>query len=117
MSCIGKGCVDYQGNHFDSLKGMAKAYGLTYQQFRNRYFLCNWSLEKALTTPLRRCQSHKYYNEYIDHLGNKYKTLTSMLNTYNISMGLYVYRRMRGWSIERILTTPVLMRDVKCNKK
>lgn len=115
MSCK-KGCADYQGNHFDSLKEMAKVYGLTYQQFRNRYFLCGWSLEKSLTTPLRDCQSHKYHNEYYDHLGNKYKTLTSMLNKYDVSMGLYVHRKSQGWDIERILTTPAMMRGVKCKK-
>lgn len=116
MACKGKGCIDHKNNRYDSLKDMARAYSLTYQQFRNRYFLCGWSLERALTTPLRNCQSHKYHNEYIDHLGNKYKTLTIMISKYNISMGTYVHRKSQGWDIERILTTPIMSRGVKCKK-
>lgn len=111
-----KPCVDYQGNHFDSFKEMAEAYDMPVQQLRARLNL-GWELKKALTTPFRSCKPHKYYNEYIDHLGNKYKTLKSMLEKYNTNIQLYTWRIRHGWSIERALTTPALMRGVKCNKK
>ena len=111
-----KPCVDYRGNHFDSFKEMAKAYNMPAQQLRARLAL-GWELKKALTTPFRPCKSHKYYNEYIDHLGNKYKTLKVMLEKYKIRIQLYQWRRQHGWSIERTLTTPALMRGIKCNKK
>ena len=111
-----KPCVDYKGNHFDSFKEMAEAYGMPVPQLKVRLTL-GWDLKTALTTPFRKCKSHKYHNEYIDHLGNKYKTLKSMLETYNTNIQLYTWRRRHGWSIMRALTTPALMRGVKCNKK
>ena len=111
-----KPCVDYQGNRFDSFKKMAKAYGKPTSQLRARLIL-GWDLKRALTTPFRKCKTHKYHNEYIDHLGNKYKTLKMMLRKYKIRTQLYQWRIQHGWSIERALTTPALMRGVKCNKK
>ena len=92
--------IDYQGNHFDSFKEMAEAYGMPAPQLRARLVL-GWDLKTALTTPFRKCKSHKYHNEYIDHLGNKYKTLKSMLETYNTNIQLYTWRIRHGWSIMR----------------
>ena len=112
-----KPCVDYQGNHFDSFKEMAEAYNMPVYQLSTRIYTCGWDLKRALTTPFRKCKTHKYHNEYIDHLGNKYKTLKSMLEKYNTNVQLYTWRIRHGWSIERALTTPALMRGVKCNKK
>lgn len=112
-----KPCVDYQGNHFDRFKEMAEAYNMPVYQLSTRIYTCGWDLKRALTTPFKKYKSHKYHNEYIDHLGNKYKTLKMMLGKYKIRVQLYQWRIQHGWSIERALTTPALMRGVKCNKK
>ena len=75
-----KPCVDYQGNHFDSFKEMAEAYDMPVPQLKVRLIL-GWDLKTALTTPFRKCKSHKYHNENIYHLGNKNKTLNSIIET------------------------------------
>lgn len=43
---------DHLGKTYVSMTAMAKAYGLTYMQLKLR--LCNeWTLERALTTPIK----------------------------------------------------------------
>lgn len=52
-------------------------------------------------------------NKYIssltveDHLGTKYSCIAEMLDSWNISRGAYEYRKGQGWSLKKILTTPV----------
>lgn len=49
-----------------------------------------------------------YVNKSIeDHLGNKYSKVVDMLNAWGISHRLYQGRKNRGWSLEKILTTPI----------
>lgn len=108
--------IDHKGNHFDSIKEMCHYYDLTTQQFRNRFYICKWSLEKCLETPVRKCKSHSYYNEYVDYLGVKYKTLAEMLAKYNISTSLYSYRISHGWSVKDALTTPCKKEMTRCKK-
>lgn len=46
--------VDHLGNRYVSLRAMAAAYGIKYNPFLARINLLGWSLEEALTTPVRR---------------------------------------------------------------
>lgn len=43
----------------------------------------------------------------VDHLGNKFRTVEEMAKHWGIFLRAYNKRRDRGWSLERILTTPV----------
>lgn len=43
----------------------------------------------------------------VDHLGNKFRTVEEMVEYWGISHRSYNKRRDKGWSLERILTTPV----------
>lgn len=54
---------------------------------------------EALKLPSTRWQTN-------DHLGNVYSSRTQMLAYYGISENCYSYRKSKGWSLERILTTP-----------
>lgn len=45
--------VDHLGNRYASLRAMADAYGVKYNPFLARINLLGWSLEEALTTPVR----------------------------------------------------------------
>lgn len=45
--------VDHLGNRYASLRAMAAAYGVKYNPFLARINLLGWSLEEALTTPVR----------------------------------------------------------------
>lgn len=45
--------VDHLGNRYASLRAMAAAYGVKYKLFLARINMLGWSLEGALTTPVR----------------------------------------------------------------
>jgi hypothetical protein len=50
----------------------------------------------------------KYVNKSIeDHLGNKYSKVVDMLSAWGISHRVYQSRKNRGWSLDKILTTPI----------
>lgn len=48
-----------------------------------------------------------------DHLGNHYNNLDDLCNTYHITKKLYYDRTHKGWSLEKILTTPLRDNSVK----
>lgn len=45
--------------------------------------------------------------EVYDHLGNKYNSMIDLCDHYGISVPLYYKRARLGWSLEKILATPV----------
>lgn len=42
----------------------------------------------------------------VDHLGNRYSSESGMCAEYGISRQLYTFRRKKGWTVEKALTTP-----------
>lgn len=42
-----------------------------------------------------------------DHLGNRYKSKAAMAQAYGLSKFVFDKREKAGWSLDRILTTPV----------
>ena len=48
-----------------------------------------------------------------DHLGNHYNNLDDLCNTYHITKKLYYDRTHKGWSLEKILTTPLRDNSIK----
>jgi hypothetical protein len=60
-----------------------------------------WSLEKALTTPVRT-------RARVDHLGNSFKSQKEMCEYWGISASTFNVRMEKlGWSLEKSLTTPI----------
>ena len=65
-----------------------------------------WSVEKALTFTIREESKHK--GEVVDHLGNKFKSLSQMLKHWGISPATYYNRTHKeGLSMEEALTKPI----------
>ena len=52
--------------------------------------------------------------KYEDHIGNKFNSVGEMIKYYGITHTAYYNRKKRGWSLERILTTPVGRNKVSC---
>ena len=90
---FGASCViDHEGNQFKTLEDMLKHYGITHSAYAQRLRKLKWSLEKTLTTPVR-----KRSTVIKDHLGN----------AYGITKSSYWNRLKAGWSLEKTLTTPI----------
>ena len=68
-----------------------------------------WTIEKALTTPLRKNNSRHEFNGVM-------KTISEWAEEYGINYDTLHDRLKRGWSIEKALTTPVREKK-KRNKK
>lgn len=52
-----------------------------------------------------------------DHNGKKYKNIAAMCAAYNIAYRVYSSRIRSGWSVERALTTPVIVHDGKLTEE
>ena len=100
---INNQCTDHLGNVFKSERQRAKYWGLPANTIKYRLD-DGQSLEEALTTPL-------YYNtsgnQCTDHLGNVFKSEREMYKAWNIPVKVGQARKTSGWSVEKILTTPV----------
>lgn len=92
---------DHKGTIFNGLNEMLTHYGIPYGVYRQRRKKLNWTLEKALTTPIRKKQ-----NTFTDHKGNTYASLKNMAKAYAIDLGLLTTRLQHHWPIEKALTTP-----------
>lgn len=91
--------VEFKGKVYSSYSELAKKYGFSVS-----------SLSKNLSKGL---SLEDFLNNYInrtiikDHLGTEYSCMKEMLDTWNITKRAYESRKSRGWSLKKILTTPV----------
>lgn len=91
--------VEFNGKVYSSYSELAKEFGFSVSCLQRRLSK-GLSLEDIL---------NNYINRTIikDHLGTEYSCIEEMLNSWNISRGSYEYRKSQGWSLKKILTTPV----------
>lgn len=99
------------GNLFNKYTELSKEYKIGEETIKARLYR-GWSISDAVHKPLDRRGGYSR-EQQVDHLGNVYESLTEMLLHYGISMSAYHKRRRRGWSLDRILTTPV--KNYLCN--
>ena len=95
--------VILDGKLYKSLREVAQEYGV-----RHRTLICRlhngWSLEDAITTPIRN-KGSKGYKVYLR--GVYYPSISKAAESYGINPE-NVYMRLRyGWSLEDAITTPV----------
>ncbi len=84
---------------------MCRAYHIDYAVYTSR-IAKGWAVENALTTPVRpRADSPK--GKFLDHNGKAYQTFDELCKTYHMSTGCFQSRKKKGWSVKKILTTPV----------
>lgn len=97
--------TDHLGNNFKSVSAMSKHWGISRTTYLSRINM-GWSVEKALTFTIREESKHK--GEVVDHLGNKFKSLSQMLKHWGISPATYYNRTHKeGLSMEEALTKPI----------
>ena len=94
--------TDHLGNSYKSMALMAEAYKIDFSTLRTR-LKSGLSLEEALTESV----SHTSNRTVEDHKGNRYSNISEMCRHWKISRCSYDQRRRKGWTLERILTTPM----------
>lgn len=120
-------CKDHLGNEFNSKKDMCEYYGIDYHHVYWKRLKKGCSLEKILTTPVRKIKraenpdrrdkslysssANEYYELYkgsngccTDHLGNSYVHADSMCRCWGISRNVFFDRLSNGWSLDKALT-------------
>lgn len=97
-----KPCKDHTGKRYPTLSDMCKAYNIKLETFRRRTEVYKWSLEKALTTPVKPNGGQYCY----DHNGTRFKSVTLMCEHWGIDRKTYSYRIKQGLSVEEALTLP-----------
>lgn len=93
-------CRDHKGTEYPSRTAMLKIYGLSTRTFKTRLKF-GWSLEKALTEPIRKV------HVVTDHNGTVYATIVDMAAAYGINVSTLQNRIKLGWSIEDALTKDI----------
>lgn len=92
--------IKFRGKVYKTYSDLAKDYGFSLSYLSSKLSK-GISLEEAVN-------SYKGHEEFgVDHLGNKFSSVEEMIKHWGISRRAYNKRRDKGWSLERILTTPV----------
>lgn len=92
--------IKFRGKVYKTYSDLAKDYGFSLSYLSSKLSK-GISLEEAVN-------SYKGHEEFgVDHLGNKFSSVEEMIKHWGISRRAYNKRRDKGWSLERILTTPI----------
>ena len=95
--------VDHLGNTYKNQQTMCEHYKIEQDVFFRRKEH-GWSLEDALTKPVREKNNDPIL---IDHLGNVFLSQSKMCEHYKIDISTFRWRISKGMSLEDALTTPV----------
>jgi len=93
-------CCDHHGNHFSSIKEMCAQYCIHPEAYTRRIKVYGWSIEKALTTPVKKNGGKKC----TDHNGKRFKSVSKMCKYHNIARKVFEYRIAHGWTLKDALT-------------
>lgn len=95
---LSRDTVEYKGKVYKSLRNLAENLNVPYSYMRNH-------LSKGRTID----EIIKMYvpRDVSDHLGNKFDSVSSMIEYWGISRNAYLGRRAKGLPLEEILTKPV----------
>lgn len=92
--------IKFRGKVYKTYSDLAKDYG-----FSLSYLSSKLSKGISLEEAVNSYKGHEGFK--VDHLGNKFRSVEEMTDYWGISLKAYNKRRDRGWSLEKILTTPV----------
>ena len=87
-----KPCVDHLENKYPSISEMCKVYEIKPETYNRRITVYKWSVEKALTTPVKKNGGQYCY----DHEGTRFKSESLMCQHWGIERKTYAYRRKKG---------------------
>lgn len=91
-------CQDHMGNQYISQAEMARAYGLTKEQFIGRK-RSGWNLERILTTPINGGKSNKSF--VIN--GISYSSKKEFCKKNGLNYDVFIHRTNAGMSMEEAL--------------
>lgn len=94
-----KPCKDHLGNQYPSITEMCKAYKIKPETYNRRIKVYMWSVEKALTTPVKKNGGQYCY----DHEGTRFKSESLMCQHWGIERKTYAYRRKKDSLLKRRL--------------
>lgn len=98
---------DHLGNRYETVKDMCKQWRISDSYyFRGRSE--GRSLEDILTKRKQDRVKESIPEIVTDHKGNKFSSLKSMLDFYNVGEMQYYIRKAKGWDLEDILFLPRL---------
>lgn len=92
--------VIYNGIEYSSIRELARAFNKNPVTVTLRYQRTK-DIDLAMTYTERLRQSYK------DHLGNFYPNLKKLCVHYKMTVNAFRYRQKKGWSLRKILTTPL----------
>lgn len=95
--------IEYRGKIYNNYHSLAKELGIPHSYIYN-------NLDKGMSIDEIVHNYSPKSVEIKDHLGNRFKSLKSMLDYYNITRNAYLRRVSNGWSLKEILTIPVKKR-------
>lgn len=102
-------CRDHKGNEYPSVTAMLAAYGIPRSTYGNR-LKRGWTKEQALETPTDGNAPKVNHKKPVqDHEGTWWNCVREMTEHWGINEKVYWSRkRLLKWSLEKILTTPVM---------
>lgn len=107
--------TDHLGQEFPSINAMCKHWKVARSTFRLRTEKKGWSVERALTEPVKQTNSMRAQH-WTDHLGNDFPSLNAMCEAWGITHHTFSTRVNRlGWSVEKALTTPTVINASECS--
>ena len=92
--------IDHNGKAYPSITKMCNTYNIKLETYQRRIKIYHWSVEKALTTPVKKNGGQYCY----DHNGRRFKSESLMCQYWGIDRKTYKYRRSKGLRIEESLT-------------
>ena len=92
--------TDHLGNRFNTQTDMALYHGCDPN-------ILNYYLRKKPIKEAIELTKKSNTMNIIDHKGNQFKTLKQMCQHYGITLTCYQKRKKKGWTLKKILTTPV----------
>ena len=95
-----KPCKDHLGKRYSSLSEMCKAYDIKVDTFQRRINVYEWTIEAALTTPVKANGGQYCY----DHQGRRFKSEALMCRHWGTNRKTYRYRIQQGLTVEEALT-------------
>lgn len=98
--------IEYKGKFYVSTRSLSQDLGIPYNHMHKQLHR-GMSIDDVV-------KGYKSRN-IEDHLGNRFESTTEMLNHWGISANSFYGRLRKGWSLEKVLSTP--MRKVKKDKK
>jgi DNA-binding transcriptional regulator YhcF (GntR family) len=94
--------IKYKDEVYPSMRNLAKVKGVPYHIVQMRMRKKGMSIEEAIDIPVGDLMGDE-----ITYKGKRYSSFSKLCKDYNISPAIALSRRHMGWSLDKILNTPI----------